>query len=125
MFLKVDPDVTTVIAFGRRYPARGGAFLIDDRDRELFEAFREADDVSTEAQAELHRLGNWPADEPVRILADAVAELGEAENPEDDETADGESVPESAEADAADAAAEADEVEDELKQPARKPRVKR
>src|SRR5262249_31290161 len=61
MYLKSpDPTGHAVIAGGRLYPVRDGAFLIPDSaaNDPVFEGFQRADVVSAEAQAELKKLGS-------------------------------------------------------------------
>ena len=64
MFLKAsDPGAYALVMGGRRYPVRGGVFLVSaDTDPLLVETFQRVDEVPDMVAAELSELGNWPVE---------------------------------------------------------------
>jgi hypothetical protein len=95
MFLKSsDPTGYVVTMGGRRYPVRGGVFLVaDDLDPLLTETHERAEFVPGEVASELSLTGSWPADAAEEIAPPAVeamsAERRFVEEPYREPSADG------------------------------------
>lgn len=84
MFLNSpDPDAFAIVHGDRRYPVRGGVFLIDPDIRGEFPSFEVAGEVAADVAAELAEAGSYPVeDAPVAAEPKAVAEP-EAEHVEE------------------------------------------